>query len=120
MKKKLIIFDLDGVLIDSKKNMEISWNGVCKKFDLEINFKKYFSLIGLPFEEILKKLGIKNNFKKIKSTYSYISKKNFNRISVYPKVINTLTFLKNNHIKIAIVTSKDKQRTKKNYQTKIK
>ena len=30
-KIKLIIFDFDGVLIDSKKNMEISWESVKKK-----------------------------------------------------------------------------------------
>ena len=28
---KLIIFDVDGVLIDSKKNMQLSWEKLCKK-----------------------------------------------------------------------------------------
>ena len=32
---KIILFDLDGVLINSKKNMKISWNEVCKKFMAE-------------------------------------------------------------------------------------
>ena len=37
MKKKisLIIFDLDGVLINSKLNMEISWNKVRKNLMLK-------------------------------------------------------------------------------------
>ena len=31
-KKKLIIFDVDGVLFDSLKNMEIAWEYTKKKF----------------------------------------------------------------------------------------
>jgi len=55
---KLIIFDLDGVLIDSIKNMEFAWKSSCKKTNLTIPFKKYKRLIGLPFIEILKLLKI--------------------------------------------------------------
>ena len=65
MNKKTFIFDLDGVLIDSKKNMQISWNRVNKKYSLKKKFKKYFENIGIPFYEILKKLNIdKKYFKK--------------------------------------------------------
>ena len=28
LRKKVLIFDVDGVLVDSKKNMELSWNEV--------------------------------------------------------------------------------------------
>ena len=40
--KNLYLFDLDGVIIDSKKNMKISWNSVNKNYSLKIPFKKYF------------------------------------------------------------------------------
>ena len=30
--KKLILFDFDGVLFNSKKNMKLSWQEVMKKF----------------------------------------------------------------------------------------
>lgn len=43
--KKIVIFDLGGVLINSLKNMQIAWSGVSKKFKLNIRFescKKYF------------------------------------------------------------------------------
>ena len=33
--KKLILFDFDGVLFNSKKNMEISWKAVMKKYSLK-------------------------------------------------------------------------------------
>ena len=34
LKKKVIIFDLDGVLIDSKSNMKKAWGDVQKKLNL--------------------------------------------------------------------------------------
>ena len=48
-----ILFDLDGVLFDTKKNMEKSWNDVNKNFNLKIKFEDYFSKIGVPFQKIL-------------------------------------------------------------------
>ena len=60
--KKLIIFDLDGVIIDSKENMRVSWKAVNKSLNLKISFKRYFDKIGMPFEDILKKLRINRMF----------------------------------------------------------
>ena len=60
MKKfKTIIFDLDGVLIDTKENMRLSWEQVRKKLNINQKFDDYFKYIGLPFDKILKKIGIK-------------------------------------------------------------
>ena len=71
IKKKILIFDLDGVLIDSKKNMFLSWLKVQEKHNLNnINFKQYFKNIGRPFFDILKIIGVKNNFQQISNTYS--------------------------------------------------
>ena len=82
MKKKVLIFDIDGVLLDSKKNMQLSWKAVQKKFQLNnIKFLDYFSRIGQPFEQILIQLDIKKNFKEIKECYdrnSIINKKKSN------------------------------------------
>ena len=111
MKKKLFIFDLDGVLIDSRENMKLSWNSLNKRFKLNIKFKRYLYYIGLPFEKILKNLGIKKHFEIYQNHYSQISKKNLKKIKLYPGVLKTLRFLQSKKIKIAIVTSKDKIRT---------
>tara|TARA_B100000575_G_scaffold279920_1_gene268813 strand:+ start:12148 stop:12771 length:624 start_codon:yes stop_codon:yes gene_type:complete len=111
--KKLIIFDLDGVLIDSKKNMELSWLKVQKKHNLEkIEFDEYFKHIGRPFYEILKKIGIKKNFSKIQKTYQIESINQITKISFYQKTISTLKKLKSRNFDLAIVTSKDHYRTK--------
>ena len=65
---KLIIFDFDGVLIDSIHNMEYAWQLSCKKrgeYMADVTFP-----IALPFFEILKKLKIdKDKFNNICKFY---------------------------------------------------
>ena len=63
---KLVLFDLDGVLIDSKENMRCAWIAVKKKFNLKQSFENYFNSVGLPFFVILKKIGIKHQKTHIK------------------------------------------------------
>ena len=112
-KKKilLVVFDLDGVLLDSKKNMRVSWKVVNKKYDFKINFSKYFEHIGIPFFKILEKLKIKpkkNSFyKKIKLTYDEVSKKDTISLSLYKGSRIFLKKLKNKDIITCILTSKD-------------
>ena len=111
MKKyKLYIFDLDGVILNSKSNMEASWNDVRIKYDLKPKFEDYFSLIGAPFLKILKKLNIKKDRNNISKTYSQKSKKYINKIKLYPKIKSILNKLRSKS-KIAVVTSKEKKRT---------
>ena len=113
MYKKFIIFDLDGVLINSIKNMEISWNKVRDTYNLTQKFQTYFEHIGKPFNEILNDIGIKKNQNEIKKLYKNHSIKHFKKIKIYPGVLNTIKYFKKKKIQIAIVTSKDKHRTKK-------
>ena len=49
-----IIFDLDGVLFDTKQNMLMAWNKTRKKYYIKKTFKFYFKELGLPFDKILK------------------------------------------------------------------
>lgn len=110
---KVVIFDLDGVLIDSKKNMEISWSQTIQKFKLKNNFEEYFKHIGKPFKEILISLKIKKNFLEIENYFSKVSKKYTNKIKVYNGVYKIIKFLKKKKIKIGIFTSKNRERTLK-------
>ena len=45
LKKSFLLLDLDGVIFDSKKNMESAWNKTSKKFELNIPFSLYFKNI---------------------------------------------------------------------------
>jgi|TARA_B110000967_G_C18698224_1_gene466460 HAD superfamily hydrolase (TIGR01549 family) len=110
MKKKVIAFDLDGVIIDSLPNMKISWNETCKKNDLNISFLKYKKLIGVPFIQILKKLNVRNKLKKIQQDYEYFSIKYTHLIRCYPDISKVLNKLRKKY-KIAIITSKSRKRS---------
>ena len=50
MKKRCILFDMDGVLIDSRPSMEIGWIEVCNQFNFSIPFARYLEYVGMPFE----------------------------------------------------------------------
>ena len=52
--KRLVIFDLDGVIIDSRE-YESFLERCKKKSQYKDKFKKYFEKIGMPFENICKK-----------------------------------------------------------------
>ena len=53
-KKKLLIFDFDGVLADSIDNMEISWSHVKDKFNLKSNFDEYKNILDFLLKKSLK------------------------------------------------------------------
>ena len=79
---------------------------------LEQPFSEYFKHIGMPFKDILKTIGIKDNHDKIKYTYDEASKELMEYcLEFYPNVEETLKELKKT-CKIAIVTSKTIERTK--------
>jgi len=113
VKFKNIIFDFDGVLIDSRSNMKLSWLNTSNKFNFNISFEQYEKHIGLPFKKILIKLGIKKNFLNIEKNYSQQSILNLNKIKLYPNVKKILKYLDKKKISYSIVTSKDKERSLK-------
>ena len=111
--KKLIIFDLDGVLINSLGNMKKSWDSAVINLPINRDFKKYKKHIGKPFRDILTSLMIKKKYHNyIEKEFKKKSIKNLNLIKLYPKVHSTLKYLKKKY-KIAVLTSKDKSRTLK-------
>tara|TARA_S200000501_G_scaffold373293_1_gene420057 strand:+ start:1014 stop:1640 length:627 start_codon:yes stop_codon:yes gene_type:complete len=110
--KIFLIFDLDGVILDSENNMRIAWNKVCKEFNLKKNFSLYKKYVGLPFKDILKKIKIKKNHKKIQEYYS-LQSRNYNlKLKLFPGAKKTLDLLNKKKINYSIVTSKDLIRTK--------
>lgn len=106
-----ISFDLDGVLVDSIKLMEMSWEDSIKKCDLDIPFELYRDKIGLPFEDILKSLHVPvHKREKVTQCYEAFSITNSNIVRVYPDTIASLKVLSSENIKLSVVTSKSKRR----------
>ena len=113
MKKKLIIFDLDGVLINSLSNMEFALNQTSKNLKLKLNFKLYKKYLGLPFKDIMKRMRIKNkNINLIKEKYEMYSTKKINKIKIKRNHVDEMKKLKKSCY-LALFTSKNKKRTLK-------
>ena len=110
--KKAYIFDLDGVLIDSKHMMKQAWHQCELEHELTQSFDEYFKCIGMPFKDILKTIGIEDNHEAIKHTYDKASVELMEYcLEFYPGVEETLKELKKD-CKLGIVTSKTADRTK--------
>ena len=109
--KELVIFDLDGVILNSKANMKIAWTAVQNEFGIKTPFTDYFDLIGLPFREILAKLGINEHVHEIETMFRVASMENLSTATFYDGVEETLGKLARAGIKLGIVTSKDRLRT---------
>ena len=107
------IFDIDGVILNSKINMKFSWNKTNAKLKLKKKFSEYFKNIGLPFPEILKKMNIKNNHTRIEQEYKKNSIKFVKKINLYKNIKEFISHLDSKKIPYYIVTSKDRVRTKK-------
>ena len=106
-----MLFDLDGVLLDSKDNMRKSWAHVLERTNLKIPFEDYFSRIGRPFRDIMIDLGISYDLEKIEKIYMTASFDFLEEAMFFPNVRDTLNQLHHSGIKLGIVTSKDKLRT---------
>jgi len=105
---KSIVFDLDGVLIDSRICMERSWNEINNKYKLNHTFDEYFSYIGIPFLEILKIMGITFKAHKIKDDYFNYTKKYQYLIEPYKGASEIFSILKDRKIQTGIITSKER------------
>ncbi len=112
-KIKSVLFDFDGVLIDSLPVMKLAWSSVKSNFNVQNNFEEFKQYIGIPFSEILEKLTInelKRNY--ITNHYSKISSQNKDKIILRKEVPTILKRLNSRGIHTGIVTSKNEVRTR--------
>jgi len=111
MRFQLLILDLDGVLVDSRANMETAWNTVRSELGVTTSFDDYFSLIGRPFADILTLLGLSGRHREIETVFRLTSSRNLNLARFYPDVESTLLALRDRGVRFGVVTSKDALRT---------
>ncbi len=110
--KRLVLFDLDGVLLHSKENMRQAWDVVLKKTSIDQPFEAYFALIGRPFKDIMAHLGVTSDVERIEKIYMTASFDFLSQATFFPKVKDTLEEILDMGIKLGVVTSKDAPRTK--------
>ena len=103
-----VLFDMDGVLIDSRESMRCAWTNVNTQFNLNIRFTEFLEQIGKPFESILTELEIDSQkHSSIKAEYGRSVSQKSDMIKVYRCIPYLLRTLKLRKIKIGVVTSKE-------------
>jgi phosphoglycolate phosphatase len=110
--KRLVLFDLDGVLLHSQENMRQAWDVVLSKTDVNQPFEAYFSLIGRPFKDIMACLGVTSDIDNIEKIYMTASFDFLAQATFFPGVREALGTLRQMGVKMGVVTSKDLPRTK--------
>lgn len=102
------LFDLDGVLINSKAVMEEAWGFVSVHFALDITFESYLVHVGKPFETILTQLNIPECMHlRIKSQYGKVASQLQSKVTTYKHIGYLLRRLHYSNYRIGIVTSKE-------------
>jgi HAD superfamily hydrolase (TIGR01549 family) len=108
-----VVFDLDGVLLDSLENMRHSWMSVPEVLRGGVSFKEFQSSIGLPFSEAMNSLGIFEEIEQIEQLFKSQSHKSARLLKLFDGVPRALDLLSRDGLRIALFTSKDCDRTRK-------
>lgn len=110
-KYQAVIFDLDGVLIDSKECMRRCWHEVQEKIDTRISFDSYFANIGKPFKNILQEIGVpRAKWKDAEDTYFSAQINHSNIIKSYEGIDDLISYLAQKVV-LGLVTSKNSKAT---------
>tara|TARA_X000000950_G_scaffold287407_1_gene399551 strand:+ start:433 stop:1779 length:1347 start_codon:yes stop_codon:yes gene_type:complete len=107
----LCIFDLDGVLVDSREVMGRAWEAVRAELGIDISFETYLHHVGRPFRDILKLIGLQDRqFSDVEEIYTSVSRDLVDEVPFYAGVIDGLKKLTESGIKLSVVTSKHRDR----------
>ncbi|MDY6820087.1 MAG: HAD-IA family hydrolase [Deferribacterota bacterium] len=110
--KKLLIYDFDGVIVDSKEAVFKFYDIICENFNLKkfdkSNKKLVEKILMLTTNDALNLLTDDSEI--ISNIKSFIRKKNFDELINYmklqPNLIKVLKTLKNQNIKLSIFTNR--------------
>lgn len=102
-----VVFDFDGVLIDSLPSMAIAWIDATSALGIDIPFIHYKEQLGLPFPDICSSLGVDSDLAPQLADL-YFGHQNYGKFRTYEGVVDSIEQLLKNGIVISILTSKPK------------
>lgn len=108
---RLALFDLDGVLVDSRAAMEEAWEAVQRDLGVTVPFTAYFREIGRPFADIMERLGLDDRGEEIERVYRATALRTAPRVPAFPGVEAALAKLAVAGVKLGVVTSKARPQT---------
>lgn len=112
--KELIIWDFDGVIIDSDASIKKTYNTACLEVLGHKNFppfEEFASMMGEALPKMLEKLGLP--VEQLEPVYLKYALEFQNEILLFEKVKEILIKLNQNGKKVALVTGKNRMRVEK-------
>jgi phosphoglycolate phosphatase-like HAD superfamily hydrolase len=105
-----VVFDLDGVLIDSRPQMEFVFRECYREFGSggEPPLPEFFRRMGMPLPEILRELGLPAE---MSVKYREMSHGLYKQIRVVPGTHSALELLSDIGLPLGLMTGKDRART---------
>ncbi|WP_051734714.1 MULTISPECIES: HAD family hydrolase [Streptomyces] len=102
---RVLLLDLDGVLVDTRPVMESAWHQVQKDHGLNVPFEMYERHLGRPFADIMDQLGLADA-EVIHQTYSQASTAASHLARQFDGVAEVLHAFASADWRLGIVTSK--------------
>lgn len=110
-KLKAVVFDLDGVIIDSHHQMLMVFRYTLERHDLKSTAaleSSFFNCMGMPLPAIFEKLCLPPI---LSETYKKVSRNSLNLSTVFPGIKDVLQNLKGRGVFLGVITGKDRLRT---------
>jgi HAD superfamily hydrolase (TIGR01509 family) len=111
MKKKLVIFDMDGLLLDSERVTDLSWERTFRENNIEFSIEDRHHLIGMGFDEVqvlfAKRFNNENAFWELRKYREniFFEHLELHGIDIKKGIIELLDVLKRKNIKVAVASS---------------
>lgn len=108
---ELMLFDLDGVLVDSLPTMRSAWEAMSTQLDVRVPFEAYVEQLGRPFQDIVKLLGLEE-IEQLRATYEAAADRFSHLAQPFPGVERALRDIVAAGCRVGIVTSKSAARAR--------
>lgn len=107
----LVIFDLDGVLIDTQPVMRVAFDAAYARHvgDGIPPFEDFLTHMGRPLPDIFARMNLPAS---MESTYVSTSARHFGKIRIFDDVVEVLEGLRNANIRSAVATGKSGARAR--------
>ncbi|UJL45311.1 pyrophosphatase PpaX [Virgibacillus sp. NKC19-16] len=106
MSIRTILFDLDGTLIDTNELIIASFNHTFKHYNLAFTKEEIIEFNGPPLVDTFQKIDSKRADQMIDTYRVHNHANHDNYVKAFPQVVETIEQLKDNGIKLGVVSTK--------------
>ncbi|HEU4582844.1 MAG TPA: HAD family hydrolase [Polyangiaceae bacterium] len=109
-RRQLLLFDFDGVIIDSQSLMRFAFAESCARCGVQRapSVEQFLRYMGMPLPRIAELLGLPEEFVRV---YQGLSRDHMDRVGLYPGATQLLSTGTRRFRRLGLITGKDRRRT---------